>query len=522
MGFTAYYFILFPTILIIFYITRNLSLKASTYVLLISSIAFLFYVDIVSLAILFTLSIVNYGLIHLMIAGFNKAILRSIGIVLSLLPLIIFKYSLLDIPSIYQFETETILSFAMPLGLAFYSLQQITALFDATKQHTDKPDLKKYLLFSFLFIYLPSGPLTPYRKIVPQFNELEQKNISLEQINMGISLFIVGFSKKVLLADPIGEWINAFYRVEQTIGHKVTFSLIELSYIGWGSVLQFYFEFSAYSDMAIGMALCFGILLPVNFNSPLKAKGPIEYISSWHMSIMAFVREYVFQPVFMRFKKLPYSKMETRVIIAWSVAVFSTFFVTGVWHAPTQSAIFYSLFGALILVTLELLKRFVNLSSSLKFIGLGNIFSRVLLLFVIILTSIAFRAPSDLNYINFFIDNYSEMYISLPKNFETYISFLSDYSVSFHGIFPANRYFTSVHIPAPIISDSYILLHLLIATFIVFAMPNTMNMFNLIKSDKFTVLNIQWSDRTTPAIFLGVLFCISLLFFTNNTGFLYG
>ncbi len=457
-----------------------------------------------------------------MLAGFNKTILRSLGIVLSLLPLIIFKYSLLDISSMYHLETETVLSFAMPLGLAFYSLQQITALFDATKQNSEKPTLKKYLLFSFLFIYLPSGPLTPYRNIVPQFNDIEHNNIAIDKINMGISLFIIGFSKKVLLADPIGEWISAFYRVEQSFGHKITFSVIELSYIAWGSVLQFYFEFSAYSDMAIGMALCFGILLPVNFNSPLKAIGPMDYINSWHMSFMAYVREYVFQPVFMVLKKLPNTKMETRVIIAWSAAVFSTFFITGVWHAPTQDAIYYSIFGALILVSQELLKKYVNLPFSLKFIGLGKIFSRVFLLFIIILTSVAFRAPSDLNFFNFFIDNYREFYISLPKILETYISFLTDYGVSFNGAFPNSKYFGALPIAAPIISESYISLHLFIVTFFVFAMPNTMNMFNLIKSDKFIIYDIKWSSTTANSIFLGVLFCISLLFFTNNSGFIYG
>jgi len=519
MSFIEFYFILFPAILIIFYITRYFSLYASRLILLFSSMAFLLYVDTLSFFILLFLVFTNFTLIHFMRQGFNKTLLRSFGVLSSLLPLILYKFSIVETTTI---QSGTVLSLVIPLGLAFYALQQITALFDATKNNNDTFNFQNYLLFSFFFIYLPSGPLTPYKTIVPQFEAMKTKKIPLENINMGFSLFIVGFAKKTMLADPISEWINAFYAIEQNIEKEIVFSIFELSYIAWGSTLQFYFEFSAYSDMAIGMALCFGLLLPVNFNSPLKAKNAMEYINSWHMSIMAFLKEYVFQPAFMVLKRIPIVAMEARYIISWAIAVFLTYALVGIWHAPTETSVYYSVLVAFIIILIEVLKKIIHLPFSFKLMGLESLVPRVFFLFIIIFTFIIFRAPENLDFLDFFIGGYSNFYVSVPSFFsDLFPDILSSY-IYYDGAFPAEINLISLNVSKPLLSSKYAVIHIIIATVIVFTMPNSMNMFKLIQEDKFTLFQIYWKDTNIQALILAVLFFISLTLFTNNTGFVYG
>jgi len=514
MDFIEYNFIFFPIVLILFYVIRIFSFALSKFFLLICSLSFLLYVDLVSFSILLFLTSVNFVFIYLMTKGYSQFILKSLGIFFSLWPLFFYKFFVLRIDESLNNEFTNILSFGIPLGLAFYSLQQITALFDAIKQPNEHNGFIDYLFFSFFFVYIPSGPITPYNKIITQIDEIFKNTIPLKKINMGISLFIFGFAKKTLLADPIAERIDGFYTILDSKS-DITFSVFELIYIAWGSVLEFYFQFSAYSDMAIGIALCFGITLSINFNSPLKVKTPMEYISSWHISFMNFVREYVFQPTFMKVKKIPISKMELRYIIAWSVAVFLTFFVTGIWHSPAKISVFISLFVALFMVTIELSRRYISVSYLLKFNKISDFLSRSLLLFMITLTSIFFRAPENIDIFNLF---FKDIYISLPSSlFEKY-SFLINYGVKFNEIFPSSIFLDFT----PLLNGLRAIVHILVATFIVFFLPNTMEIFNLVKTDKYSVIQLKWNDNFFMTLFLGIIFSISLLLLNNKSGFIYG
>lgn len=520
MSFIEFYFFFFPGILLLFFLVKYFFGELSKIVLLFSSVCFLFYVDSLSFGILVTTVLINFGLISLIHLEYNKTILRLLGVITSLLPLVIYKFAIINVSSILGNEYSSIFSFGMPLGLAFYALQQITALFDTTKNKANKPSFTNYILFSFFFVYLPSGPLTPYSKVIGQFNSISTKKIPIENINIGISLFIIGLSKKVFISDPIDNWISAFYAIGQQVEPKVTFSVFELTYIAWGSVLQFYFEFSAYSDMAIGMAMCFGIFLPINFNSPLKASDPIEFINSWHMSFIAFVREYVFQPVFMILKKLPIQKMETRFFIAWAAAVFSTFFITGMWHSPTEYAFYNSTFVALALLSVEIFKRYISLPSikGLPNFQIGQIVSRFTLFTILIIASIAFGFPTKENFIEFFINGYSKFYISLPP----YVPFLENMNIDSKGVFPNRNLLDTIVFDKELLPPRYAVFHIVFVTFIVFLMPNSMEMFNLTETKYYSIVTIKWQNRTLYAIIIGLLFFISLQFYTDTIGFRYG
>ncbi|AXH16218.1 hypothetical protein CP985_13040 [Malaciobacter mytili LMG 24559] len=510
MSFIQYYLVFFPILILLFYSVRFFTKKLSKYIILLVSIFFLLYLDSLSFYILCILCLINYLFIKLIIKGFNKNILRSLGIIINLLPLFYYKY----INSYVLIETnDTNMFLGIPLGLSFYVLQQITALFDATKkENLDKFNFINYLFFSFFFIYIISGPLTPYKKVIKQFDCIFKYKISIENITIGLSLFILGFAKKTILADPIKERIDSFYLVANSHS-EVQFSIIELFYIAWGNTVEFYFSFSAFSDMAIGMALCFGIILPINFNSPLKTKTPMEYISSWHMSFMSFVREYIFQPSFMLLKKLPIKNLEFKYTFAWSISVFLTFFLTGAWHAPVQTSILISTFVAIIMVSIELLKRFISLPNT--FNNLANFLSRILLLFMIIITSTYFRTPDNIDIENLFFNN---IYLSLPNSFSEILYFLKPYNIYFEGIFPSNKYLEI----APLLWEGRAILHIFICTIIIFLFPNTMEIFNLVDSNKYSLFKIKWQNNIKNAILIGILFTFCLLLLDNNSGFIYG
>ena len=137
-----------------------------------------------------------------------------------------------------------------------------------------------------MFAQLSAGPIVPYRHAVPQYARLGRNPVGWEALLRGGSLMAMGLAKKRALADPLGAVLNSIYSGAAT--SPVT--PIEAWYAAWGFLLQLYLDFSAYSDIAIGIGLCFGITLPINFNSPLKASSVAEYVNRWHVSLVTFTR----------------------------------------------------------------------------------------------------------------------------------------------------------------------------------------------------------------------------------------
>lgn len=522
MAFFEFYFIFFPLVVVIFYLTRKFSYSGSSIILLLSSIAFLFFADSVSLLLLLSIAFFNFFLIKLIRSGFYKKTLMFIGVSASLLPLIVYKSISLDSTDFTSDNLHLFYSAGIPLGLSFYALQQITAIFEGSSSKEGEISLRDYFVFSLFFVYLSSGPISFYRKILPQINYISKAKIPVEHFNMGVGLFIMGFSKKVLIADPINDSLNAFFALAAS-PIDIAFSILELSYISWGSALQFYFEFSAYSDMAIGMGLCFGILLPVNFNSPLKSSTPVEYINSWHMSFMNFVREYVFQPVFKLSKKIPVGSLEKRYIFAWAIAVFMTFLTTGIWHAPTPSAMLYSLYAAFLLVVFQLALLRFNRIKKTRLFFLNQIFSRFLLLISTISLFTFIRAPAEIDVYSFFASNFDSLYISLPSALDFISPLIFGVDFRFDGFFPSYIYLRVLDWnPVDSFQPSYAVIHIFVTTLIVFFMPNSMEIFGLIDSDKFSIVKIRWKDNVVSSLLFGFILVISILMFKNNTGFIYG
>jgi alginate O-acetyltransferase complex protein AlgI len=240
----------------------------------------------------------------------------------------------------------------LPLGISFITFQKIALLIDVRAGRVARVTLRDYTLFVLFFPQLIAGPIVHFRELMPQFSSLEIRPRS-EDFAVGLSLFFSGLFKKVVFADPIAVLIAPTWADAASGGHP---ALLQAWAAALGYMLQLYFDFSGYSDMAIGAARMFGVKLPYNFDSPLKAGSIIEFWSRWHVTLTRFLTAYVFSPLTLALtrkraeRRLPIisgHKTTTRaflVLLAYPTMV--TMVLAGVWHgAGYQFLIFGALHG---------------------------------------------------------------------------------------------------------------------------------------------------------------------------------
>ena len=219
-----------------------------------------------------------------------------IGVTGNLATLGYFKYANFAVDSINvvastDYHLEAII---LPLAISFFTFQQIAYLADAHKGATKEYSFTHYALFVTFFPQLIAGPIVHHRDMLPQFMRSGSLKIRTENIAVGSTIFVLGLFKKTVLADGIAEYSTPVFNAAES-GDILTF------FEAWGGALpytfQLYFDFSGYSDMAIGAARLFGIRLPINFHSPYKATNIVEFWRRWHITLSTFLRDYVYIPL---------------------------------------------------------------------------------------------------------------------------------------------------------------------------------------------------------------------------------
>lgn len=216
-----------------------------------------------------------------------------IGVVGDLALLAYYKYAdffLGEISRVAGLEFST-LSIIMPIGISFFTFTQIAFLVDAWRGKASEYNFWHYLLFVTWFPHLIAGPILHHGQMMSQFKDQSIYKANSKNIATGLIIFIVGLSKKLMIADPISAFADpVFTAVSQ--GHTVG------PIVAWSGAiaytLQIYFDFSGYSDMAVGLSMMFGIALPINFNSPYKAQSIIEFWRRWHITLSQFLRDYLY------------------------------------------------------------------------------------------------------------------------------------------------------------------------------------------------------------------------------------
>ncbi len=204
-----------------------------------------------------------------------------------------FKYSSFLVASVGAIAGAewSIAEVLLPIGVSFFTFQQIAYLVDVARGETQETDLLTYSLFVTFFPQLIAGPILHHKEMLPQFRRPETFRPSAENLCIGGTIFVIGLFKKVVIADNFGLIASPVFAEAET---GATLHFIQAWRGAFAFSFQLYFDFSGYSDMAIGLARLFGIRLPLNFNSPYKATSIIDFWRRWHMTLSRFLRDYLY------------------------------------------------------------------------------------------------------------------------------------------------------------------------------------------------------------------------------------
>jgi alginate O-acetyltransferase complex protein AlgI len=265
----------------------------------------------------------------------RKSIL-TIAVIANLGLLGYFKYTDFFIENInYAFNAEVpLFDLALPLAISFFTFQQIAYLVDSYRRETKEYDFLNYAIFVTFFPQLIAGPIVHHKEMMPQFANIKTKVINYRNIALGLFIFSIGLFKKVVIADSFSVWANAGFDTATTL------NLFEAWATSLSYTFQLYFDFSGYTDMAIGLALLFNIKLPVNFNSPYKATDIQDFWRRWHITLSRFLRDYIYIPLggnrignFRTYNNL-----------------MATFILGGIWHGAAWTFVFWGVLHGLALV----------------------------------------------------------------------------------------------------------------------------------------------------------------------------
>jgi len=270
--------------------------------------------------------------------------LLTFGIIGNLALLGYFKYADFFIENINKIFGSNIqlLHLALPLAISFFTFQQIAYLVDSYRKETKEYDLLNYSLFVTFFPQLIAGPIVHHKEMMPQFESKWNLVKNYKNIAKGLFIFSIGLFKKVVIADTFAIWANNGFDSAETLNFFEAWAT-SLSY-----TFQLYFDFSGYTDMAIGAALLFNIKLPINFNSPYKALNIQDFWRRWHITLGRFLKDYIYIPL----GGNRVSKIRTYINLL------ITFLIAGLWHGASWMFVFWGFLHGLALVVHRIWKDF--------------------------------------------------------------------------------------------------------------------------------------------------------------------
>lgn len=338
MLFTSYVFVLLflPIVsFLYFYSLRLLSVQTALGILTLSSLFFYGWWNPVYLWLIAFSILANYFAGKLLVANINcvnRRTLLAVPVLINLLLLSYFKYAGFiaeNLGTVFglRFNMDEIV---LPLAISFFTFQQIGYLVDAYRDKAIKYRFSDYLLFVTFFPQLIAGPIVRHDELIPQFATPYAGEYRSSWVAKGLTLFVFGMFKKNALSDSLYEFSNPYF-------DGVIAGVTPTAVGSWESALAFslqiYFDFSGYSDMAIGLALMFGFALPVNFDIPYRAKNIQEFWRRWHISLSSFLRDYLYIPLGGNRKGLP--------LQVFALAL--TMFLGGLWHGASWSFVVWGL-----------------------------------------------------------------------------------------------------------------------------------------------------------------------------------
>jgi alginate O-acetyltransferase complex protein AlgI len=503
MLFNSYQFIFLylPIVFFGFFWIARSSKRMAALWLAVASIFFYGYWNPKFVSLLLASIVFNYGagfwICHVRQAQKSKPLL-TLAIVANLLLLGFFKYANFFIATANVASAQlSLLDIVLPLGISFFTFTQIAFLVDSHRGIARESNFIHYLLFVTWFPHLIAGPVLHHKQMMPQFASPETYRPNVESISVGLTLFALGLFKKVVLADQFALYANPVFSAVADGGQPM---LLEAWIGALAYTLQLYFDFSGYSDMAIGLSRLFNIKLPLNFNSPYKAASIIDFWRRWHMTLSAFLRDYLYFSLGGN-RKGPIRRY---------INLMLTMLLGGLWHGAGWN---FVIWGGLHGIYLVVNNGWQKLTGDVRFTNgrLFRVFSVLLTFTCVVIAWVPFRST------NFDVTQ-TMLYgmaglngVSIPQ----ILAFLGRVNSSFvlEGITPLTA--------MPV---KEIVLWLPAGLLIVWLLPNTQQwLANFSPAwDSVTARSrLMWKPNRAMAVMIGTLFGFSLLFLNRVSEFLY-
>jgi D-alanyl-lipoteichoic acid acyltransferase DltB (MBOAT superfamily) len=334
-------FVFLPITVIVYYaLGRRGNLLASTIWLMIVSLAYYAMISMEALPLLVVSITINFLLGRLLHMNrtrpFSQKVILFVGLFFNILLLGYYKYVngvMVMVSDIFRQSLESH-SLMVPVGLSFFTIIQIAFLVDVYRRKTEERNFLSYFTFVAFFPYICAGPIVRHEEVTKQLNDPERGVPDYKNLTLGTYLFFLGLFKKVVLADNFAVFADMGFANPPTI----TFAE------GWATSLsytfQIYFDFSGYTDMAIGCALMLDIRLPANFNSPYGAVGVKDFWRKWHMTLGRFLRDYIYIPL----------GGNRGGIFGVYGNIMITFLICGIWHGAGWTFILWGFLHGIALV----------------------------------------------------------------------------------------------------------------------------------------------------------------------------
>ena len=398
--------------MVYFYLNQKKLYTQSKAFLVLASLFFYSWWSVIYLPLIVLSMLFNYRVGLYLSRSVSSKIALVLGILANLALLAYFKYADFFIENFNGiFEGHVpLLHLALPLAISFFTFQQISYLVDSYRKETQEYDFLNYALFVTFFPQLIAGPIVHHKEMMPQFANRDNTKINYNHIVIGLFIFSMGLFKKVVIADHFA------IAATQGFDNAQVLNLVE----GWITSLsytfQLYFDFSGYTDMAIGIALLFNIKLPMNFNSPYKATSIQDFWRRWHITLSRFLRDYIYIPLGGN------RKGELRTY----TNLFATFLLGGIWHGAGWTFVFWGALHGFALVVHKLWQSF--------HIKMPLLFAWFLTFNFINIAWVFFRAKEFEDALKVIKAMFGFSGIALPLMFENKLAFLKAYDVEF-GMF---------------------------------------------------------------------------------------
>jgi alginate O-acetyltransferase complex protein AlgI len=333
-----YLFLFLPlTLIVYFLLNRTRYIVVAKLWLILASLFFYSWWNIKYLPLMISSIVFNFVIgkycaddklkVNLWKVNLNNKFFLICGIAGDLILLGYFKYADFFINNTNHILHVNIglLNIIIPLGISFFTFTQIAYLVDAYNSDVKEYSFVNYSLFVTYFPHLLAGPIIHHREMMPQFDRLKNKIINHKNLSMGIFLFFIGFFKKIVVADTFAEWAKDGFDVAKQL------TLFHAWFTSLSYSMQIYFDFSGYTDMALGSSLMFNIKLPINFNTPYKSLNIQEFWRRWHITLSRFLRDYVYIPLGGN------RTSEPKILFN----LMSTFLIGGLWHGAGWTFVFW-------------------------------------------------------------------------------------------------------------------------------------------------------------------------------------